>query len=38
MLMSLSQKIAAFLLEDLSDQNRIETCAYGIDGSVKSFL
>lgn len=31
MLMSLSRRIAAFLLDDLSDQDRVETCVYGID-------
>lgn len=38
MLMSLSRKIAAYLLEDLSDQNRMETCAYGIDLALYTFL
>ena len=31
MLISFSRKLAIFLLDDLSDQNRLETCVYGID-------
>lgn len=38
MLMSLSWKFAAFLLDDSSDQNRIETCAYGIDLALYTIL
>lgn len=29
--MSLSRRLAIFLLDDLSDQDRVETCVYGID-------
>lgn len=38
MLMSLSRKLATFLLDDSSDQNRMETCAYGIDLALYTFF